>query len=126
MISALVNTTVSFDRFWRWMVEHPHCILRIGCAECTLFDHENFHWEFSDEEGHAIVQVLLGKQLIGEMAIERSEVLCVQASIDTEEADKGLWLFEIMAGTKEEPFLAWHFLMAHNMEHIHKHAILKH
>jgi len=126
MISTFVNTAVSFDRFWRWLTEHPHCVLRVGCSECALFDHENFHWGFSEEEGQALVQVFFGKQPIGEMVIERSEVVSVQASIDSEEADKGLWLFEVMAGSKEEPFVAWHFLMAHSMEHTHKHAILKH
>jgi hypothetical protein len=126
MISTFVNTTVSFDRFWRWVTEHPHCVLRVGCAECVLFDHESFHWGFSEEEGQALVQVFFGKQPVGEMVIERSEVVSVEASIDTEEADKGLWLFEVMAGSKEESFVAWHFLMAHSMEHAHPQAILKH
>lgn len=118
---------LTFERFWRWLLDHPNCVVRAGSDDCTLIDHDDFHWDFlEEEEGNVIVQLVKGKALVSELIVARRDVLFVQASIDVEAAAQGYWLFELIGGPKEETFTVAHVLMSHGMEQQQGHQLLKH
>ncbi len=119
------KNNIPFERFWRWLIEHPNCIVEAGSTTIALFDFEDFHWTLSQDEGRAVVQMVRGKNLVAEMVLEPSELLFVQISIDSEGADRGHWIFEVMAGTREEPFVAAYFVLNHGFDD-RSHEVLKH
>lgn len=118
---------LTFERFWRWLLDHPNCVIRAGSDDCTLIDHDDFHWDFLEEEdGTVIVQLVKGKGLVAELIISRRDVLFVQASVDVESATQGYWLFELIGGPKEDSYTVAHVLMSHGMEQQQGHQVLKH
>ena len=118
---------LTFERFGRWLLDHPTCVVRAGSEQCLLLDHDDFHWDFLEEEdGHVIVQLVKGKALVAELIISRRDVQFVQASIDPENATAGYWLFELIGGPKEDAFTVAHVLMSHGMEQQQGHQLLKH
>jgi len=118
---------LTFDRFWRWLLDHPNCVVRVGSDDCTLIDHDDLHWDFlEEEEGNVIVQLVKGKALLAELIIARRDVLFVQASLDVESAAQGYWLFELIGGPKDETYAVAHVLMSHGMEQQQGHQLLKH
>jgi len=118
---------LTFDRFWRWLMDHPNCVVRVGSDDCALIDHDDFHWDFlEEEEGNVIIQLVKGKALVGELIVQRRDVLFVQASLDVESAAQGYWLFELIGGPKEETFTVAHVLVSHGMEQQQAHQLLKH
>ena len=125
--STSQTAPLTFERFWRWISEHPNCVVRAGTGEATLFDFDDYHWDFHDEEdGQAVVGLVRGKNLVGELLIEKSQVLFVQSSPDVEAPQAGHWLFEVIGGNKDEPFgVAW-FVVSHGMESTAGHQMLKH
>lgn len=125
--SPTQNAPLTFERFWRWISEHPNCVVRAGTGEATLFDFDDYHWDFLDEDdGHAVVGLVRGKNLVGELVIEKAQVLFVQASLDVEAPQAGHWLFEVIGGNKDEPFgVAW-FVVSHPLESTSGHQLLKH
>ena len=125
--STSQTAPLTFERFWRWLTEHPNCVIRAGTGEATLFDFDDYHWDFQDEEdGHAVVGLVRGKNLVGELLIDKSQVLFVQASPDVETPQAGHGLFEVIGGSKEEPFgVAW-FVVSHGIESAAGHQMLKH
>ena len=59
-------TTLSFEDFWQWLLEHHNCILRAGTPETILYDEEEFHWNLTgNEAGNRVVQVVWGKAIAG-------------------------------------------------------------
>jgi hypothetical protein len=109
--------TLSFDRFWTWLQDHPNCILRCGSLEATLFDHADFHWVFFEEEDRrVVVQVLLGKTLVGELVIPGRDVTEVKVAPDPDGASEGHHLVELIGGPKEDPQPLFHFLLSHDVE----------
>ncbi len=120
-------TTLAFEKFWHFLTEHPNCIIRAGTADSVLFDMPEMHWDFFDEdEGRAVVQLIRGKSLVGELVIDRTIVKAVHGSIDVEEAAQGYWLFEVMAASAKDDLPAYHFLMSHGVDHDKGHQMLKH
>lgn len=110
--------TLSIEEFWRWLVEHPNCILRVGSADVSLFDLDELHWGFEEDgDGNRIVQLLRGKSLVGELVLDVRDARYVQWMPDQESSDRGYYLFEIVAGPKEEAYAVYHFLMAHGLDH---------
>ena len=110
-------TPLTFELFWRWLQDHRNCLVRCGAGDTTLFDHESLHWDFFEEEdGRAVCQAIFGKALVGELVIERSEVLFVQSSLDPEDPARGQWLFECVGGTRGESYPLYHFLLAHGFD----------
>jgi hypothetical protein len=109
--------TLSFEEFWRWVVTHPNCVLRAGTEEAFLYDLEEFHWYFTEEPDQTpLVQLIRGKQLVGELLIEAGDILYVQAVPDREAGGEGRFIFELMGGSKEDPVPLYHFLMNHGLE----------
>ena len=115
-VTVETGTTLAFDRFWRWLRRHANCILRAGTPDAYLYDQEDLHWHLDEDEDRApVVQLLRGKQLLGEIVIEVSDVLFVQALPDPD-GGEGQFLFELVGGGGDEPFAAYHFLLAHAFE----------
>lgn len=115
-VTVETGSTLTFDKFWRWLKRHPNCILRAGTPDATLFDQEDLHWHLEEDEDRVpLVQLLRGKQLLGELAIEVREVLFVQAVPDPD-GEAGHYLFELWGGGGEEAFAVYHFAMAHALD----------
>lgn len=113
-------TAVDFDAFWAWLKQHPNCLGEAGTETTVLFDHDLAHWVFSeDDHRRPLVQLMLGKLLIGELVMDVREVLFVQAT-PSDEPD-GPVLFEVMTGPSEAPELAYRFVMQHGMENAGHH-----
>ena len=106
--------TMPLDVFWGFLLNHPNCILRAATPDAALYDDEDLHWHFDDEgQGQEIVQLIRGKQLIGELFIDTREIQYVQAVPDQENPDRGWYMFELVGGPKEDPMPLYHFLMSH-------------
>jgi hypothetical protein len=115
-VTVETGSTLTFDKFWRWLKRHPNCILRAGTPDTTLFDQDDLHWHLEEDEDRVpLVQLLRGKQLLGEIAIEVREVLFVQAQPDPG-GEAGHYLFELWGGGGDESFAVYHFAMAHALD----------
>lgn len=126
-VTTETGTTLPFERFWRWLKDHPNCILEAGTGNASLFDFEDFHWGFvQEEDGRVIAQLIRGKNLAGEVVIDPTEITYVQASPDAEGAARGQWIFEAMAGRGEQESIAAYFVLSHGLEDLGKHEVLKH
>ena len=74
-----------------------------------------------------VVQLIVGKNLVGELVIERSEVLFVQVQPDLEDPQRGAFIFDCIGGPRDESYTLYHFVMSHSMEGASgQHAMLKH
>lgn len=125
--SSSTAAPLTFDVFWRWLQEHRNCVLRFGSNDVMLMDNELVHWDFFDEEeGRAVVQAIVGKSLVGEIIIERSDILFVQASPDLEQPGSQAWNFELIGGNKDENYPIFSLLLSHGMEGAGGHSVLKH
>lgn len=126
--SSSTAAPLTFDAFWRWLGDHRNCVLRIGSNDVVLMDHELVHWDFFDEDdGRAVVQAIVGKALVGEVVIERADILFVQASPDLEQPGSQAWNFELIGGSKDENYPLFSFLLTHGMEGTSAgHQVLKH
>jgi hypothetical protein len=117
------HVTLPLDRFWRWLKDHHRCIVRAGGSEAFLYDHDSLHWHLSEDPDRSLlVQLYMGKELLGELVIEPSTVSLVQA---TPEGTDNNVMFELISGD-EEPFAAYHFVLAHGFEDAQGHEGYKH
>ncbi|MBI3182789.1 MAG: hypothetical protein HYZ28_11685 [Myxococcales bacterium] len=116
-ISVQSGLSLTFERFWRWLLEHSNCLLRAGTSDAVLYDLEELHWQLDEDEDHnPMIQVVRGKQLVGELVLDVRELLFVQVTRDPDAEESGRYLFELIGGPKEEPFPLYHFLMSHGLE----------
>lgn len=116
-VAVETGSSLAFDRFWPWLQEHPNCILEAGTPDCYLVDHEDFHWQLGEDEEHGpYVQLLRGKQTVGELLLEPRDVLFVQTRPDPIDEEPERHVFELIGGSPEEPYPLYRFLMAHGME----------
>lgn len=121
------SSPLTFDQFWRWLAEHRDCVVRAGSEDIMLFDHDLAHWDFFEEsDGRAIVQCIIGKTLAGELVLERSEILFVQSSPNSEDPQSGEWFFECQGGPRDDSYPLYVFVMSHGMEGSPSHPTLKH
>ena len=110
--SPKVAFTLPFSKFWTWVQAHLNCIVRAGTPEVVLFDDDDLHWHFGQEEdGTLLVQVIRGKKLMGEMAIAPSEVTYVQA----EPGEGEEFRFELL-GEGEAGIGGYHFVLSHGYD----------
>jgi hypothetical protein len=109
------GTTLAFDRFWRWIKRHPHCILRAGTADAFLYDQDDLHWYLDEDDDRSpTIQLLRGKALLAEIAIDTRDLLFVQSTPDPG-GEEGQHVFEVIGGG-DEPYPVYHFVMAHGFE----------
>jgi hypothetical protein len=127
-VTVETGTTLPFDRFWTWLRRHANCIVRAGTVDAYLHDQEAFHWNLEeDQERNPVVQLVWGKLLVAELVLDLRDVLYVEATPD-EEGEPGQYVFDVVAGTRDGPHAAYHFVLAHGIEDEGKHAAggLKH
>lgn len=105
--------TLSFETFWQWILQHVNCILRAGTQEALLFDDEDLHWHFSIDGPTVFVQVIRGKRLMGELAVDTTRVAYVQA---LPEDPEGEWAFELVSQEGTELTAAYFFVLSHSFD----------
>lgn len=106
--------TLSFDKFWEWLITHPNCILRVGTPDAVIFDDEDYHWHFVRESSETVlVQVIRGKRLVGEILIPREQIAYVQGALGEQE---GEFVFELIAGGENDQSAVYYFVLSHGFE----------
>jgi hypothetical protein len=111
--AAVSTTTLPFDKFWAWLQAHANCILRAGTPEAILFDHDDYHWHLSaEDEATLLVQLVRGKDLVGEVVLLAAEIAYVQA-VDGESEEV---TFELIAESETTREVLYHFVMAHGYD----------
>lgn len=105
--------TLPFDKFWGWLQAHANCILRAGTPDSVLFDHEDFHWHLAaEDEATLLVQLVRGKELVGEMVLLASEIAYVQC----EPTENDEYMCECIIENEAAREAAYHFVMAHEYD----------
>lgn len=105
--------TLPFEKFWNWLQAHANCILRAGTADAVLFDHDDYHWHLAHEDGATLlVQLVRGKELVGELLVLASEIAYVTCS--PQEPDE--YVFECVVEMPHAREVAYHFVMAHEFD----------
>ena len=106
--------TLPFATFWNWLTNHPDCIVRAGTPEAVLYDDEDLHWTFIQEEPETlVVQVLRGKLLVGELLIAPDQISYVQGTRGEREDEH---VFELVTETESDNFAAYFFVMVHGYD----------
>ena len=105
-----ISQTIPFENFWPWLCAHHNCIVRAGTPDTLLFDHDDYHWHlFTEDDGAHIVQLVRGKDLVGEMVVIPGDIAYVQS----EPTDQDEHLFECIIEAPESRDAVYHFVMAH-------------
>jgi hypothetical protein len=111
--SSASTTTLPFEKFWPWLQAHANCILRAGTPDVILFDHDDYHWHLAaEDEATLLVQLVRGKELVGEMVLVPGDIAYVQAA----EAENDEVMFELIAESAQAREVAYHFVMAHGYD----------
>ena len=108
----LQTDTLSFDKFWSWLQGHRNCILSAGTTQSVLYDSEDFHWHFGSEDGTLLVQVLRGKELVGEILLEPQMISYVQSIRHSEDE----YEFDCVSELESEPMVICYFTMSHEYD----------
>ncbi len=110
---ASTALTVPFDKFWTWLHGHVNCIVRAGTPDAFLFDHDDFHWNLtSEDESTLVVQLVRGKELVGELVVFAQEIAYVQS----EPGDSDEHVFECIVESPNAREAAYVFVMAHEFD----------
>ena len=111
--TASVALTLPFDKFWSWLQAHANCILRAGTPDAILFDQDEYHWHLaSEEEATLLVQLVKGKDLIGEIVVLANEI----AYVNSVGGDNEEFVFECVVETPSGREVAYHFVMTHEYD----------
>jgi hypothetical protein len=106
-------STLAFEAFWSWLQTHPNCIIRAGTPDAVVYDHDDLHWHFASEGSDTlVVQVIRGKNLVGEIVVVPSEVAYVQR-VSGEEDEH---VFELVSESKDERVAAYYFVLSHGYD----------
>jgi hypothetical protein len=112
--TADATPTLPFETFWQWVVTHANCILRAGTRDAAIYDDEDYHWHFGQEESDSLlVQVVRGKRLVGELLVPGDRIAYVQGGMGDHE---GEFLFELITGDESEQVAAFFFVLTHGYE----------
>ena len=115
-LTVETGSTLEFDRFWRWLKRHIHCIVRAGTPDAFLYDHEDLHWHLDEDDDRTpIVQLMRGKELMAELVLEARDVLFVQVMPDPD-GEAGQHLFEVIGGEPGDPHPVYHFVLTHGLD----------
>lgn len=106
--------TIPFENFWAWLMAHSNCIVRAGTPEAMLFDHEDYHWHLAaEDEQTLIVQLVRGKELVGELVVFAAEIAYVASeALEGEEE----FVFECIIETESIREVAYQFVLVHEYE----------
>ena len=88
--------------------------MRAGTADVVLFDHDDYHWHLAadQEENVLLVQLVRGKDLVGEILLMSNDITYVQC----EPADAEEFVFECVVETEAAREVAYHFVLTHSYE----------
>nr|WP_010132971.1 hypothetical protein [Microbulbifer agarilyticus] len=113
MAESSNSGSLALQDFWPWLSDHCNCILRAGTPDVILYDHDDFHWRFTQENPRTLlVQLVRGKRLIGEVFIEPDLVSEVRMT----PGDKDEVIFDLMAEADGEEQVMYYFVMAHGYD----------
>jgi len=106
--------TLPFEKFWAWLQGHSNCIVRAGTPDVVLFDHDDYHWHLAadHDDNVLLVQLVRGKDLVGELVILASDIGYVQC----ESAEGEEFVFECVVETEAAREVAYHFVLTHSYE----------
>lgn len=125
-VNISTGTHLSFNQFWKWLKGHPSCLLRAGTTDAVLYDHDMVHWYlYEDEDRNPVVQQIMGKTMLGELILDVRDLLYVQVTVERHGDDEEpSYLFEAMAGSADEAYPAYHFVLVHGMEGQARHNVV--
>ncbi|MBB5209929.1 hypothetical protein [Microbulbifer hydrolyticus] len=105
--------TLALQEFWPWLADHCNCILRAGTPDSILYDDDDFHWRFTQEDARTLlVQLVRGKRLIGEVFVEPEMV----SSVRMTPGEKDEVIFDLMAEADGQEQVLYYFVMAHGFD----------
>lgn len=108
-----MKTILTFKEFWPWLTEHANCILRAGTADSVVYDEDDYHWRFTEEDVRTLlVQVMRGKRPVAELFVEPEHV----ASVQVTPGEKGEFNFDLVAEVQGQPQVIYYFVLAHGYE----------
>jgi hypothetical protein len=106
-------TTIPLETFWRWLQAHANCIVRAGTPETLLFDDEDLHWHFAnDEDGSLIVQLIRGKKTVGEILVQPGDI----AYVECHPGDGEEFLFDCISEAPDSRVATYHFVLSHGYD----------
>lgn len=105
--------TLSLEKFWGWLLQHPNCILRAGSPEAVLYDDDDLHWYFASDDRYYIVQLIRGKRLVGELFVDPEAIAYVQG-VDGDQ--EGEYIFDLIAETETDCTMAYFFVLTHALD----------
>ena len=112
-MSAPVKSSLTFKEFWPWLAEHPNCILRAGSADAVIYDDDDYHWRFAEEDARTLlVQVMRGKRPVAELFIEPEHI----ASVQVTPGEKGEFNFDLLVEFQGQTQVAYYFVLSHAFE----------
>lgn len=106
-------STLSFEVFWNWLLQHPNCILRASTPEAALYDDEHLHWYIGPDQSEQVIQLIHGKRLVGELLVAPERVTYVQV---VGEDLKEEHTFEAIHETPTERLAVYTFVLAHGLD----------
>lgn len=106
-------TTIPFDAFWAWLIQHPNCLIRAGSPEAVLYDDDDLHWYLGPDGQVLVAQVIRGKRLMGELLIQPDRIAYVQ---DMGEERKGEHVFDLISENETERIAAYTFVLTHRFD----------
>ncbi|AOS98528.1 hypothetical protein AUP74_03162 [Microbulbifer aggregans] len=108
-----MKPSLTFKEFWSWLAEHPNCILRAGSADAVIYDDDDYHWRFAEEDQRTLlVQVMRGKRPVAELFIEPEHISTVQVS----PGEKGEYNFDLLVEWQGQTQVAYYFVLTHGLE----------
>ena len=121
------NKPLTFPAFWEWLKDHANCIVGASWGPGALFDDDALHWVLSDQEDRrAIVQVIKGKNLVGELLIDGREIDEVEVLPDSENVQSGQFVAELLSSAADGRQSMGHIVLAHGVEDTLGHPELRH
>lgn len=105
-------STLAFEAFWAWLRLHPNCIVRAGTPEAVLYDDEALHWFIGEEGVDLVVQLIRGKQLVGEVVVDPEDVAYVEA---VGEERHGEHVFEAISESETDRVAVYTFVLSHGI-----------
>lgn len=111
--SVVGEVVLEFGKFWEWLQGHPNCIVSVATPEAVLYDHDDFHWHLGKEgQDTLLVQVLRGKDLVGEVLIASGTVTYVEI----EEKGPEEFVFDCIVEADDGPYAAYSFTLSHGYD----------
>ncbi|GAA5523813.1 hypothetical protein Maes01_00362 [Microbulbifer aestuariivivens] len=112
-----MKTSLTFKEFWPWLAEHTNCILRAGTVDSVVYDDDDYHWRFGEEDMRTmLVQVMRGKRPVAELFIEQEHITSVQVTA----GEKGEYNFDLLVEWQGQTQVAYYFVLTHGFEDTEK------